>query len=172
MKISQAAPEAAAPEVSANSALSTGSPTLDQLFDEFSTLSDFEVGLHKLYLGLVDGATMLKFAETQMLELIDCARTRQFDIVHRISRLEAANVNQLKLKAQVLLAYFSSEDGDAQSDLVRSLASDLVKMPLREFDATSLTRPTLPEKKRAVSKATHPPKHRFNEPGATDLITI
>jgi hypothetical protein len=144
-------------------------PGIDELLQEFWKIYELELGLHKLYLGVVDGSAMFKFADARLVEIIDDARTRQLDLVGKISTAPTVNVDQLKAKARVLLAFSSSEVGDAQGDLTRSVLQDLIQMPLRAYDVPALAiTPTpvmRPAKKRAAASAERlaGPKCQLNE---------
>lgn len=138
-------------------------PVLDELVNEFWKLLELEIGLHKIYLDVVDGASTLKFSDARILEVIDDSRTRQFDVVQKISRINTADIDHLKAKAKILLAYFSSEEGDAQSDLVRSVIQDLINMPLRAGTAPMQTIQMRPSKKRSAISEMAALKGRLNE---------
>jgi hypothetical protein len=113
----------------------TSSPSslaLETLKADYWHLLRLEKELHQTYVKLIVGTNILRFSERPLIDLVDEARTKQFDLISEIAKIRAANIQELKTKSEILLSYYSSEIGDPQSDLVRSIALDLAALPLRD----------------------------------------
>ena len=110
----------------------------NDLVGEYWKLVRLEDGMRTVCDGVVAGCYHLKFAEAQILEILDQTDTRQMDLVAAITKFEPKTVEQLKAKTAVLLRCYDVEPDDVQGALVRSVAATIMTMPLRAASAAEV----------------------------------
>lgn len=91
---------------------------------------------------LVVGDLELQTAEGQVRGLMEVTDDRTNDYLTQLAQVPCRTADDLKSKAKVIQAAFEGESDDPQVTLIRSLLSDLVRMPLREVAMPRIVGPT------------------------------
>ncbi len=108
-------------------------PRIENFIEDFWRWHLLIQALSKLASEHLYGDRTLHVAETDIVSLISYAEDREREHVAAIAKFKVDTASQLKSKAEVLLASYEAEDNDILGSLVRSLAGDLVRIPLREY---------------------------------------
>jgi hypothetical protein len=108
-------------------------PTIESFVDEYWRWHRVIRALDDVGSKHVYGDSALGVVERELESLISYSEEKVAACGEALSGFEPSTAKELKSKAEVLLACYEAELDDWQGKLVKSLARDLIRIPLREY---------------------------------------